>query len=200
MPVQPEDVITPGSNKVEEIKMNFGGMKLTEGLKKLVDEDEAEKKKEEEILHALDQIKDVRLNLKRELSDHVVTRWYRAPELILMEKDYGSGIDMWSVGTIFYEMAHKRPLFYGDSEIGQIFKIFRTLGTPTEQTWQGFQDLPSMKMSFPQWKVNGNENLRKACTNFDETAIDLLTQLVHLEPGKRISAKAALRHPYFAGF
>ena len=55
-------------------------------------------------------------------------------------------------------------------------------------------------MSFPQWKVNGNENLRKACTNFDETAIDLLTQLVHLEPGKRISAKAALRHPYFAGF
>jgi len=130
----------------------------------------------------------------------VVTLWYRAPEVLLGQKIYSTGIDLWSVGTIFYEMAHKRPLFYGDSEIGQIFKIFRTLGTPTEQTWQGFQDLPSMKMSFPQWKVNGNENLRKACTNFDETAIDLLTQLVHLEPGKRISAKAALCHPYFAGF
>jgi serine/threonine protein kinase len=56
---------------------------------------------------------------------------------------------MWSVGTIFYEMAHKRPLFYGDSEVGQIFKIFKTLGTPTEETWQGFKDLPSMKMTFP---------------------------------------------------
>jgi serine/threonine protein kinase len=57
-----------------------------------------------------------------------------------------------------------------------------------------------MKITFPQWKVNGNENLRKTCTNFDETGIDLLSQLLHLEPGRRISAKSALRHPYFDGF
>lgn len=129
----------------------------------------------------------------------VVTLWYRAPEVLLGQKIYSTGIDLWSVGTIFYELAHKRPLFYGDSEIGQIFKIFRMLGSPNEETWQGYHNLPSMKMTFPKWKVNGNENLRKASTNFDETALDLLTQLVHLEPGKRISAKAALRHPYFYG-
>jgi len=82
---------------------------------------------------------------------------------------------MWSVGTIFYELAHKRPLFYGDSEIGQIFKIFKTLGSPTDETWQGYQKLPSMKMTFPKWKVNGNENLRNLAKNFDETALDLLT-------------------------
>lgn len=127
----------------------------------------------------------------------MVTLWYRAPEVLLGQKIYSTGIDMWSVGTIFFELAHKKPLFFGDSEIGQIFKIFRTLGTPCEETWQGFGHLPNMKMSFPNWKVNGNENLRKLATNFDETALDLLTQLVHLEPGKRISAKAALRHPYF---
>jgi len=90
-----------------------------------VDED-AEKRKEEEILLALDQIKDVRLGLKRELSDHVVTRWYRAPELILMEKDYGAGIDMWSVGCIFAELlsmmrehvpnySERKPIFPGKS-------------------------------------------------------------------------------------
>ena len=107
---------------------------------------------------------------------------------------------MWSVGAIFYELAHKRPLFYGDSEIGQIFKIFKMLGTPTEETWQGFKDLPEMKLSFPKWTVHGNENIRAACKNFDETAIDLLTQLVQLEPGKRISAKSALKHPYFDGY
>lgn len=62
----------------------------------------------------------------------VVTLWYRAPEVLLGSKIYGLGIDMWSIGTIFYEMAHKKPLFYGDSEIGQIFKIFKVLGTPED--------------------------------------------------------------------
>lgn len=65
----------------------------------------------------------------------VVTLWYRAPEVLLGQKIYSTAIDVWSVGTIFYELAHKRPLFYGDSEIGQIFKIFKTLGTPTEEIW-----------------------------------------------------------------
>jgi hypothetical protein len=49
------------------------------------------------------------------------------------------------------------------------------LGTPTEETWQGFKDLPEMKLSFPKWKVQGTENIRSACKNFDEAAIDLLT-------------------------
>ena len=86
----------------------------------------------------------------------VVTLWYRAPEVLLGSKIYSTAIDMWSIGAIFYELAHKKPLFAGDSEIGQIFKIFRTLGTPTEETWQGFESLPEMKMTFPKWTVNGN--------------------------------------------
>ena len=60
------------------------------------------------------------------LSDHVVSRWYRAPELILMEKDYGVGIDMWSVGCIFAELLsmikehcpnflERKPIFPGKS-------------------------------------------------------------------------------------
>ena len=65
----------------------------------------------------------------------VVTLWYRAPEVLLGSKIYSTAIDMWSIGAIFYELAHKKPLFAGDSEIGQIFKIFKTLGTPTEETW-----------------------------------------------------------------
>ena len=70
--------------------------------------------------------KDMRKNLKRELTGHVVTRWYRAPEIILLEKDYGPAIDMWSIGCIFGELLgmmkesaatylDRRPLFPGKS-------------------------------------------------------------------------------------
>jgi mitogen-activated protein kinase 1/3 len=71
-------------------------------------------------------LKPKRLELKRELSEHVVTRWYRAPELILMEKDYGAAIDMWAVGCIFAELlsmirehapkvSDRKPIFPGKS-------------------------------------------------------------------------------------
>lgn len=64
--------------------------------------------------------------MKRELTGHVVTRWYRAPELILLEKEYGPAIDVWSVGCIFAELLgmmkesaptylDRRPLFPGKS-------------------------------------------------------------------------------------
>jgi serine/threonine protein kinase len=74
------------------------------------------------------------------------------------------------------------------------------MGTPTEESWSGIEDLPEFKMAFPQWKVNGNENLKKMASNMDEVALDLLTQMVHLEPSKRLSAKEALLHPYFDDF
>ena len=70
--------------------------------------------------------KQLRKNMKRQLTGHVVTRWYRAPELILLEKDYGTAIDMWSVGCIFAELLgmmkqsaatylDRKPLFPGRS-------------------------------------------------------------------------------------
>ena len=96
----------------------------------------------------------------------VVTLWYRAPEVLLGQKVYSTGVDIWSVGCIFFELAHRKPLFYGESEIGQIFKIFKCLGTPHEDNWQGSDGLPEMKTTFPKWQVNGNENLAKLCTNF----------------------------------
>ena len=70
--------------------------------------------------------KDQRKNMKRELTGHVVTRWYRAPEIILLEKDYGPAIDIWAVGCIFAELLgmmkehaptflDRTPLFPGKS-------------------------------------------------------------------------------------
>lgn len=58
----------------------------------------------DEIQKRLLQTKEARKNMKRELTGHVVTRWYRAPEIILLEKDYGPAIDVWAIGCIFAEL------------------------------------------------------------------------------------------------
>lgn len=62
----------------------------------------------------------------------VVTLWQRAPEVLLGNDSQDASIDIWSVGCMIAEMVQKRPLFIGDSEIDQIFKIFRHLGSPQE--------------------------------------------------------------------
>ena len=63
----------------------------------------------------------------RTYTHEVVTLWYRAPEILLGGRQYSTGVDMWSVGCIFAEMCTRKPLFPGDSEIDEIFKIFRYL-------------------------------------------------------------------------
>lgn len=60
----------------------------------------------------------------------VVTLWYRSPEILLGGRQYSTGVDMWSVGCIFAEMCTRKPLFPGDSEIDEIFKIFRYVHIP----------------------------------------------------------------------
>lgn len=61
----------------------------------------------------------------RVYTHEVVTLWYRAPEVLLGSSRYSCPIDIWSMGCIFAEMATRTPLFQGDSEIDQLFRIFR---------------------------------------------------------------------------
>jgi len=131
----------------------------------------------------------------RQYTHEVVTLWYRAPEILLGSATYSIPVDMWSAGCIFAEMLAKKPLFPGDSEIDQLFKIFRQLGTPTEEIWHGCTSLPDYKPSFPKWK---KQELGKVFENCHPTAIDVLEKMLIYEPSQRISAREALRHPYFA--
>ncbi|KAJ1654398.1 Cyclin-dependent kinase catalytic subunit [Dispira simplex] len=130
----------------------------------------------------------------RSYTHEVVTLWYRSPEILLGSRHYSTGVDMWSAGCIFAEMALMNPLFPGDSEIDEIFKIFRMLGTPTEETWPGFTSLPDYKPSFPSWSP---ESLAKHIPKLDANGIDLLYKLLTYDPAHRMSAKQALLHPYF---
>ena len=128
------------------------------------------------------------------LTHEILTLWYRAPEILLGQKEYSTPVDIWSIGLIFFEMAHRKPLFAGDCEIDQIFKIFQMYGTPTEKTWPGITKLPEFKLTVPQFKPRGIEVYNK---NLDPVGLDLLSKMIQPDPCRRISAKQALHHPYF---
>ncbi|KAI1289563.1 Cyclin-dependent kinase 2 [Halotydeus destructor] len=130
----------------------------------------------------------------RTYTHEVVTLWYRAPEILMGAKLYGPAVDLWSIGCIFVEMATTKALFPGDSEIDQLFRIFRTLGTPNETTWPGVSHFPDFKPTFPQWL---KQDLTKMVTNMDNDAMDLLIKLITYNPDQRYSAKKALNHKYF---
>nr|GMC85938.1 cell division control protein 2 homolog C [Ipomoea batatas] len=123
----------------------------------------------------------------------IVTLWYRAPEVLLGSTHYSTAVDMWSVGCIFAEMVRKQALFPGDSEFQQLLHIFRLLGTPTEQQWPGVSSLRDWHV-YPQWEP---QSLARAVPTLGPDGVDLLTNMLKYDPADRISAKAALDHPYF---
>jgi len=130
----------------------------------------------------------------RTYTHEVVTLWYRAPEILLGGKQYSTPVDIWSIGCIFAEMVTRSPLFPGDSEIDQLYRIFRCFGTPNEEVWPGVGSYPDFKSTFPQWNAIP---LKQAVEGLDELGLDLFTKMMQYEPSKRISARDALRHPFF---
>lgn len=130
----------------------------------------------------------------RPLTHEVVTLWYRPPEILLGSQTYAPPMDMWAVGTIIVEMVTKKAMFPGDCEIDELFKIFRVLGTPSEKTWEGVSTLRDFNVAFPNWP---RLNIAKFAPGLDKHGVDLVDQCLKYPPIARISAKAALVHPYF---
>jgi serine/threonine protein kinase len=152
----------------------------------------------------------------------VVTLWYRAPEVLLGSKHYSTGLDIWSMGAIFSEMATAQPLFPGDSEIATLFLIFRLLGTPAENMWPGVTTLKDFNTQFPRWQAQPIETALMPLKHdphaldllivrpvlgcfstspdwdWDDPRLCVLQQMLQYNPVKRISARQAMLHPYFA--
>jgi len=133
----------------------------------------------------------------RSYTHEVVTLWYKAPEVLLGTKFYTTSVDIWSIGCIFAEMLKGRALFPGDSEIDQLFRIFRTMGTPDELAWPGVSQLPDYKPTFPKWT---GSDFKEMFPKLEQNGMDLLLDLMTYDPAKRVSAKKALHHQYFAEF
>ncbi|XP_054567691.1 cyclin-dependent kinase 18 [Eptesicus fuscus] len=128
-------------------------------------------------------------------SNEVVTLWYRPPDVLLGSTEYSTPIDMWGVGCIHYEMATGRPLFPGSTVKEELHLIFRLLGTPTEETWPGVMGQSEFRAyNFPRYLP---QPLISHVPRLDSEGIHLLTSLLLYESKSRISAEAALNHPYF---
>lgn len=126
----------------------------------------------------------------------VVTLWYRAPELLLGIKEYSTPIDVWSCGCIFAELLAMTALFPGKSEIDQLNRIFKDLGTPNERIWPGYTQLPLVnKTTFIDSPVS---LLRKKFSHLtSELGLSLLQGLLTYDPKQRLTAETALKNSYF---
>ncbi|KAG0199985.1 negative regulator of the PHO system [Mortierella sp. NVP41] len=127
-------------------------------------------------------------------SNEVVTLWYRAPDVLLGSKTYSTSIDIWSAGCIMAEMYLGRPIFAGSNNQDELMKIFKVMGTPTEETWPGVSKLSEYRKDFPYYPP---KPLSTVVPMIDTFGMDLLLQMLIYQPQKRITAKDALNHVYF---
>lgn len=141
------------------------------------------------------------LGLAREIlsmppyTDYVATRWYRAPEVLLRSSSYTPAIDMWAIGAILAELFTSCPIFPGESEIDQLYKICCVLGAPD---WTAF---PQVRNITQLINISYSEflppNLSEVIPNASWEAIDLISGLCSWDPLKRPTAEQALQHPFF---
>ncbi|CAN1344344.1 Mitogen-activated protein kinase 7 [Linum perenne] len=137
--------------------------------------------------------------LHRDLKpEYVVTRWYRAPELLLCCDNYGTSIDVWSVGCIFAEILGRKPIFPGTECLNQLKLIVDILGSQHDANLQ-FIGNSKARRYIKSLSHSRGVDFSHLYPRADPQAIDLLQRMLVFDPTKRITVDEALRHPYMSG-
>lgn len=129
-----------------------------------------------------------------EMTDYVVTRWYRPPEILLMNKHYSYVVDVWSIGCIFAELVQRRPLFAGKDYLSQLSMICETLGSPNAASL-GFVEKPEAQA----YLLSLENKPRRPFSSFLAVTGDaesFLERMLEFEPEKRATTEELLAHPF----
>lgn len=129
------------------------------------------------------------------MTEYVTTRWYRAPEILIGWNQYGFSVDMWAVGCIMGELMSRRPLFPGHDGINQIELICSLLGKPCDE-YINKSRKPVYKDHLKHLPYSERVNFLDVYPSSNKDSIDLMNSLLKFDPDHRISAGAALSHPY----
>ncbi|XP_044758807.1 cyclin-dependent kinase-like 2 [Coccinella septempunctata] len=135
-------------------------------------------------------------NTNEPLTDYVATRWYRAPELLVGDQSYGTGVDIWAIGCLFAEMMTGEPLLPGESDIDQLFLIVKMIGKPCPKHLQLMSKssaLREIKAASPQSSNSLHRNFEDWPTN----TLDILASCLKMDPSLRATSEELLRHSYF---
>eukprot|EP00767_Chilomastix_cuspidata_P000167 gnl/Chilomastix_cuspidata/104.p2 GENE.gnl/Chilomastix_cuspidata/104~~gnl/Chilomastix_cuspidata/104.p2 ORF type:complete len:294 (+),score=137.56 gnl/Chilomastix_cuspidata/104:49-930(+) len=130
----------------------------------------------------------------RQFTHKVVTLWYRPPEVLMGDAQYGASVDMWSIGCIFAEMLSGKPLFPGRTDHDELMLIFKKMGTPNTRSWPKISRLPRYQATFPSYPPR---SIAAELPGIPAHARNLLERMLQMDPARRISAREALQHPYF---
>ncbi|KAF8698216.1 hypothetical protein HU200_035736 [Digitaria exilis] len=130
------------------------------------------------------------------MTEYVVTRWYRAPELLLNSSEYTAAIDVWSVGCIFMELMDRKPLFPGRDHVHQLRLLMELIGTPNESDLDFVNE--NARRYIRQLPRHARQSLPEKFPHVQPLAIDLVEKMLTFDPRQRITVEGALAHPYLA--
>jgi len=134
--------------------------------------------------------------LDAKFTDYVVTRWYRAPELLMGCKSYSPKVDTWAAGCILAELIGRKPIFIGDNTSDMLVRICAKLGKPTKMDVQELTDEPAARsfvLSIPEKPLR---TLAELYPSADAGALDLMSRLMQWTPSARASVDETLQLPY----
>jgi len=132
------------------------------------------------------------------LTDYVVTRWYRAPEVVLLASEYTKSIDVWSVGCILCELIGRKPIFTGKDHLDQIKKIINVLGTPAEADLQWLPEKgPARNFIKKQCPSCVKQSFKTIYTKASDSALEAIEKMLTFNPVTRVTVVDCLVLPYF---
>lgn len=134
-----------------------------------------------------------------DLTEYVVTRWYRAPEVMVSAQKYDYAIDVWAVGCILGELFNREPLFQGENYVDQLNVIFSVIGTPSEEDMACVYNREALSF-IKKLKRREPKSMSTLFPKASSRAHDFLSKILVFNPQERMTVDEALEHPFLRKF